>query len=145
MLKDFEKKKLSNIITRYRPDLTKELLQKDSFIYDLIEEKLEKTKQKEFDSEVLERAWLDINLEKPIPNKTSELDLIIEKYYPKLKEEFEGLAMYNNILISIGDIETVEEVYNKYSYFSDNFSFSTKFEDALKKEVDLYLEEEGYI
>lgn len=145
MLKDFEKKELSNIITRYRPDLTKELLQKDSFIYDLIEEKLEKSQQKEFDYEVLERAWLDINLEKAIPNKTSELDLIIEKYYPKLKEEFEGLAMYNNILISIGEIETVEEVYSKYSYFSDNFSFSTKFEDALKKEVDVYLEEEGYI
>ncbi|MCD0480430.1 hypothetical protein LPB90_18480 [Chryseobacterium sp. LC2016-29] len=145
MLKDFEKKELSNIITRHRPDLTKELLQKDSFIYELVEEKLEKSQQKEFDYDVLERAWLEVNLENPIPNKTSELDLIIEKYYPKLKEEFEGLAMYNNTLISIGELEAVEEVYNKYSYFSDNFSFSTKFEEALKKEVDVYLEEEGYI
>lgn len=145
MLKDFEKKELSNIITRYRPDLTKELLQKDSFIYDLIEEKLEKNQLKEFDYEILERAWLDVNLEKPIPNKTSELDLIIEKYYPKLKEEFEGLAMYSNTLISIGEIKAVEEVYDKYSYFSDNFSYSIKFEEALKKEVETYLEEEGYI
>ncbi|REC40482.1 hypothetical protein [Chryseobacterium sp. 5_R23647] len=145
MLKDFEKKELSNIITRYRPDLTKELLQKNSFIYDLIEEKLEKKQLKEFDYEVLERAWLDVNLEKPIPNKTSELDLIIEKYYPKLKEEFEGLAMYSNTLISIGEIKAVEEVYDKYSYFSDNFSYSIKFEEALKKEVEAYLEEEGYI
>lgn len=145
MLKDIHKKELSTIITRYRPDLTKELLQKDSFIYSLVEEKLDNNPQESINYEILERAWLDINLENPIPNKSSEIDLVIEKFYPKLKEEFYGLAMYNNILIAISDKDTVEAVFKKHFFFSENFKFNSKFESDLKEEIHNYLENEGYV
>lgn len=145
MLKDKHKNIVRDIILLYRPDLQKELLHKESYIYDRIEEDLSKNDIPDINRISLERAWMNINLEDPIPNLTSEIDILFEIHYPELKKEFSGLAMYNNTLIEIGNSTAAKEVYTRYNYLTDDFFYTDEFSENLLEVITAYLEEQRHI
>lgn len=145
MLTDNDKLRVREIITQYRPDLQKELLDKDSYIYDKIEFELQKNEITFYNKDTLERAWINVNISDPIPNLTTEVDILLEQHYPELKEEFVGFGIYSNILIEIGERIEIKVVYEKYNYFREEFFYTDEFSKALLKVVEDYLYEERHI
>lgn len=145
MLKDIEKKQTLEIISKTRPDLIHELLIRDSYIYDRIEGYLEQNNINSINENTIEEAWININLEDPIPDYTAEIDAIIERNHINLKKELTGLAMYTNILNELSQNNEVQAIYKKYNYGTKEFFYSDNFENELAISTSNFLEKHGYI
>lgn len=145
MLQNHDKMVLSKIITAYRPDLKKELLNKDSFIYDLVEQNLIDNNIEIINEDNLQKAWININIENPIPDLTAEVDIIINQHFNLLKNELNGIDIYNNTLIDIVEGVKIKELYDRYKYGNEDFSYTEEFEKELFDAVTDYLQLNGYI
>lgn len=141
MFTEEEKLVIKNIITEKRPDLEKQLLNTDCYIYQLLKDRFDTEGFSKVNEDSIREVWSMVNLDSPIPDLTAEIDVIIENHFLKTKMELRGLGMYQDVLNTISESADVLAVYDKYKYFDTaKFAYSDEFDKELELAIHNSLE-----